>query len=194
MMRIIYRMPRSAAHKAASHDRIVDVAASRIREAGLDAPGVAAIMREAGLTHGGFYKHFTSREDLVAEAAQRAFAQSEQRVAELVEDADDPLVAFVDFYLSPEHRDDPGSGCAVVALGADASRADDRVRAAYTEQVQRYTAHLEQLLEGAKDARREAVASVAAMVGALLLARAVNDDRLSREILRDVADAVKRKR
>ena len=142
MMRIIYPMPRSAAHKAASHDRIVDVAASRIREAGVDAPGVAEIMREAGLTH----------------------------------------------------RDDPGSGCAVVALGADASRANDRVRAAYTEQVQRYTEHLEQLLGGGKDARREAVASVAAMVGALLLARAVNDDRLSREILRDVADAVKRKR
>ena len=186
-------MGHSKDDKAASHDRIVQIAAARLRESGTAAPGVAEIMRAAGLTHGGFYKHFTSRDDLVAEAVDRAFADSEQTIERLTEGAEDPLAAFVDWYASAPHRDDPAAGCAVVALGADAARSDEHVRNAYTEQVKRYIAHLERLLGDGEDARRGAIASVSALVGSLLIARAVDDEALSDEILRDVREMVKSK-
>src|ERR1700733_13155103 len=111
-------MGHSKRDKAASHDRIVEIAAARIRESGTEGPGVAEIMKAAGLTHGGFYKHFDSRDDLVAEAVEEAVAQSREGFAAVVDGAADPLAAFVDWYLSPAHRDQPGTGCAVVALGA----------------------------------------------------------------------------
>src|SRR4051794_34385344 len=86
--------------KAASHERIVEIAAARMRESGTDGPGVAEIMRAAGLTHGGFYKHFTSRDNLVAEALAKAFAEADGATAEATKDAEDPLAAFVDWYAS----------------------------------------------------------------------------------------------
>jgi AcrR family transcriptional regulator len=94
-------------------ERILDVASERIREQGLDEPGVAEIMQAAGLTHGGFYKHFESRDDLIAQATETALAASDRHVHELTDQAQDTLAAFVDWYLSAEHRDDPGAGCAV---------------------------------------------------------------------------------
>src|SRR5438046_727694 len=112
-------MRHSKEDKAASHDRIVATAAARIREAGTEQPGVAEIMRAAGLTHGGFYKHFGSRDELIVEAVERALTDSESRVSELTAGADDPLAAFADAYLSVAHRDDPATGCGVVALGTD---------------------------------------------------------------------------
>ncbi|HEX4344013.1 MAG TPA: TetR/AcrR family transcriptional regulator [Solirubrobacteraceae bacterium] len=184
-------MGRSKEDKAASHERIVEVAAARIRESGTVAPGVAEIMQAAGLTHGGFYKHFASRDDLVAAAVDRALADGEDAMATITADADDPLAAFVDWYASSAHRDDPAHGCAVAALGCDVPRAEDRVRAAYRAQVQRYIAHLEQLLGGDEDCRRRAIVAVSALVGGLLIARAIDDEALSEEILRDVRDAVK---
>ena len=112
-------MGHSQTEKTRNHDRIVEVAARRIREAGTEAPGVAEIMAGAGLTHGGFYKHFGSRDELIAEAAEHTYAESERAAQQVIDGADDPLAAFVDWYLSAEHRDDPGSGCSVVALGND---------------------------------------------------------------------------
>jgi TetR/AcrR family transcriptional repressor of nem operon len=185
-------MGHSKEDKAASHDRIVEIAAARIRESGTTAPGVAEIMKAAGLTHGGFYKHFGSRDDLVAEAVERALADGTRATARVTADADDPLAAFVDWYASSAHRDDRAGGCAVAALGCDAPRADDRVRAAYREQVQRYIANLERLLGGDDgEARRRATVAVSTLVGGLMLARAVDDEALSGEILRDVRAAVK---
>jgi TetR/AcrR family transcriptional repressor of nem operon len=188
MIAIIHRMPRhSQAEKARSHDRIVDIAAARVRESGTAAPGVAEIMKAAGLTHGGFYKHFGSRDDLIAEAVDRAFADNEHAIAAVTEDADDALAAFVEWYLSGKHRDAPATGCGVAALGAEVARGDARVRAAYTEQVKRYLGLLERLLGDADpDARRQATVMLSTLVGALLLARAVDDPALSDEILRDV--------
>jgi len=86
--------------------------AARIREQGIDRPGVAEIMEAAGLTHGGFYKHFASRDDLIAEATEEALERSDRRLHELTDDANEPLAAFADWYLSAEHRDAPGAGCA----------------------------------------------------------------------------------
>ncbi len=191
-------MPRhSQEEKARSHERIVDIAAARIREAGTTTPSVAEIMQAAGLTHGGFYKHFDSRDDLVAEAVERAFAESRQATAEVIEGAEDPLAAFVDWYVSSEHRDDPASGCSVVALGGEVARADARIRTAYTDQVESYLAQLEELLGGAHadmpvdpETRRRATVMLSTLVGAVLVARAVDDPALSDEIIGDVRAAL----
>lgn len=183
-------MGHSQEEKAKSHQRIVDIAARRIRESGTDGPGVAEIMGEAGLTHGGFYKHFDSRDDLVAEAVDAAIEQGRAAFDRSVEGAEDPLARFLHDYLSPEHRDDPGTGCTVAGLGTDVARADDRVRAAYRGQVERYIANMEGLLGGGEDSRRRAIAAVSSMVGALMISRAVDDEALSDEILREVRATV----
>jgi TetR/AcrR family transcriptional repressor of nem operon len=109
---------------------------------------------------------------------------------EQVDGAENPLAAFVDAYLSTDHRDDPGTGCTVVALGADAARADDRVRATYRAQVEQYIADMEALLGGDEETRRRAIAAVSSMVGALLISRAIDDEELSDEILREVRATV----
>ena len=147
-------------------------------------------MNAAGLTHGGFYKHFGSREDLVAEAVERAFADNQEAAAAATEGADDPLAAFVEWYVSGEHRDNPASGCGVVALSGEVARGGVRVRAAYTQQVKRYLAHLEQLLGDADpEARRQAIVMLSTLVGSVLVSRAVDDAALSDEIIRDVRAA-----
>jgi TetR/AcrR family transcriptional regulator, transcriptional repressor for nem operon len=192
MTHVIYTggMGHSRQDKEKNHRQIVEIAAQKMRESGTEGPGVAEIMREAGLTHGGFYKHFDSRDDLVAEAVEAAIAQARESYTERVEGAEDPLAAFVDFYLSTAHRDDPGTGCPVVALGADAARSGERVRAAYRDQVESYIARMEELLGGGPDARRRAIAAVTSMVGAVLIARAVDDESLSEEILGEVRATV----
>ncbi len=175
-------MGHSRQDKARSHERIVEIAASRMRESGIAGPGVAELMKAAGLTHGGFYKHFASREDLVGEAVERALRDNEASVATLTagaDDARDALERFVDWYTSTDHRDAPGAGCAVVSLGADVPRADERVRAAYTRQVERYLAHLEVLLGD----RGRAAAALGTLVGGVLVARGVGPGELSDEIL-----------
>jgi TetR/AcrR family transcriptional regulator, transcriptional repressor for nem operon len=192
-------MPRrSQEDKARTHEQIVDIAAARIRQDGTTTPSVAEIMQAAGLTHGGFYKHFESRDELIAEAVDRAFAESQEATAEVIAHAEDPLAAFVDWYVSAEHRDNPASGCGVVSLGADATRADPRVRSAYTGQVERYLAQLEQLLGADADAdadaepetRRRAAVVLSTLVGAVLVSRAVDDPALSDEIITDVRAAL----
>ena len=135
-------MRHSKEDKAASHERIVEIAAARIRESGTEQPGVAEIMRAAGLTHGGFYKHFGSRDELIAEAVERALTDSEPRLVEIAAGAEDPLAAFADAYVSAAHRDDPASGCGVVALGTDMPRVGGPAQEAYRAQVERYLAHL----------------------------------------------------
>src|SRR5215203_2336776 len=151
-------MRHSKEDKAVSHDRIVEVAAARIRESGTEQPGVAEIMRAAGLTHGGFYKHFGSRDELIAEAVERALTDSESRLRDATSGADDPLAAFADSYLSTAHRDEAASGCGVVALGTDIPRVGGPAQDAYRAQVERYLAAIQSLLDDDDDdaARRRA--------------------------------------
>jgi TetR/AcrR family transcriptional regulator, transcriptional repressor for nem operon len=189
MSSIIHVMGHSRDDKARSHERIVEIAAARMRESGTAGPGVAELMKAAGLTHGGFYKHFDSRDELVAEAVERALHDNEGVMAGLVAGATDARAAlelFVDWYTSAEHRDTPGSGCAVVSFGADAPRADQRVRSSYTGQVQRYLVHLEELLGD----RKRAVTALSTLVGAVLVARAVSPGELSDEILAGARESV----
>jgi len=186
---------RRSEEKAASHERIVAIAAARIRESGTEQPGVAEIMRAAGLTHGGFYKHFSSRDELIAEAVERALTDSESRVLEMTGGEEDSLAAFADAYVSTTHRDDSSTGCGVVALGADMPRVRGPAQDAYRAQVERYLAYLQSLLGGDDDAaRRRATVTLSAMVGAVIIARALGPTARSDEILRDVREAVRERR
>jgi TetR/AcrR family transcriptional repressor of nem operon len=185
-------MGHSRQDKADSHQRVVAVAAARLRAAGLEGPGVAELMQEAGLTHGGFYRHFASRDDLVAEAVDYMRAQFERGRDAVAERG---LARLVEDYLTEAHRDAPATGCAVVALGGDIARSSERARSAYTEQVKSYLTLISDLLGPDHDpaaARAQAMATLSTLVGAMLLARAVNDDDLSRELLGSVRDQVGR--
>lgn len=186
-------MGHSKADKAESHERIVKIAATKFREAGLAGIGVADLMKEAGLTHGGFYRHFDSRDQLVAEAVESALDQGARRLGRVVErSGDQAFPAVVDSYLNREHVERTGSGCALVSLAADVVRSGSRARAAYTRQVESYLGMFEKLLDaGSPASRRRAITVLSALVGAIALARAVEDEALTVEILESVAAEVK---
>ena len=178
-------MGHSRASKREHHEEIVGVAASRFREDGVDRVGVADLMHLAGLTHGGFYRHFESRDELVAEAVERALHDGGQAMAAVAESPHDPLAAVIDAYLSITHRDNLGTSCAVTTLAGDVARSNPRARAAYTSQVGVYIDMLVRLLPpGTGDrSRATAITVLSTLVGAVSMARAVNDEALSREIL-----------
>ncbi len=119
---------------AERHEKILKEAAKLFRERGFDGAGVAEIMTAAGLTHGAFYAHFPSKDALEAEAVACAFAQSDKRIDALTAHASDPKRAFLDSYLSAAHRDDPGSGCVIAALGPEIAR-DSAARSPFTQRV-----------------------------------------------------------
>ncbi len=186
-------MGSSQSEKTASHERIVRTASTRIRRDGLDSLTVADLMGAVGLTHGGFYRHFDSREELVAEAVEAALEHGARRTAKVVvPEGADPLATIVDGYLSERHRDAPDSGCAVAALSGDVARSGPRVRAAYSVQVRRSLELLEGLLEerGTDAPSEHAHLLLAALVGALSVARAVGDPELSDEILARTTQAL----
>jgi TetR/AcrR family transcriptional repressor of nem operon len=189
-------MRNSKDEKAANHERIVSVAAQQIRERGTDKPGVAEIMRAAGLTHGGFYKHFGSRDELIDEAVALALTENELQAEQLLASADrDPMAAFADWYVSTAHRDDPGTGCGVAALGPDVSRIGGAAQTAYRAQVDRYLAHLQRLIGGHDpDSRRDALLTLSTMVGALVIARGLGRTERSDELLDAVREAIRERR
>ncbi|TYQ21322.1 UNVERIFIED_ORG: TetR family transcriptional regulator [Zoogloea ramigera] len=173
---------------ALNRERIVETAARLFRQNGYDGIGVADLMKGAGLTHGGFYGHFASKEDLLAEATAHALQRSVQRWQEKT--ASDPaggLSELATQYLSTRHRDHPENGCAIAALGPDVARLGPAVRSAMTVGVAGQVAVVEKCLAGeggdAAAIRQHALATYAAMVGAMVLARAVDDEALSQEIL-----------
>lgn len=174
---------------ALNRERIVETAARLFRQKGYDGIGVVDLMKSAGLTHGGFYGHFASKEDLLAEATAHAFKTSVERWRERAAAApnapETAMAGIGDSYLSVRHRDGPESGCSITSLGADIARLGPKVRQALTEGAKGQIAVLEQLVPGEDEAakRRRALATYAAMVGAIVLARAVDDDALSLEIL-----------
>jgi TetR/AcrR family transcriptional repressor of nem operon len=181
----------SQADKAASHERIVKTASRRIRRHGVDSVSVAELMNEAGLTHGGFYRHFDSRDELVAEAIDAAVTQGSERIHAAAQLGGQPaLTAIIDGYLSRLHRDKPETGCAVAALPTDIARTNARARAAYSRQVRRYIDLLAELTPGRDPDEGHLI--LAALVGALVLARAVDDRGLSDELLDNVARALRR--
>jgi TetR/AcrR family transcriptional repressor of nem operon len=152
---------------------------------------LAELMSAAGLTHGGFYRHFDSREQLVFEAVDAALAQGSGRTYAAAQlGGARAVAAIIDGYLSPVHRDKPETGCAVAAMATDIARSNPRARSAYSRQVRRYTELLAELIPG-RDAN-EARLILAALVGALVLARAVDDRRLSDAMLESTGRALHR--
>lgn len=175
---------------AANRDRVVEVAARLFRERGFDGIGVADLMKAAGLTHGGFYGQFKSKEDLAVEASARALAGTAERwPAMAARNPEAPLQALLDEYLSKGHRDKPGQGCALAALASDVARHDSpALRRTFTEALRPLIDMLTRIVpDGPEPARRgEALAYLSAMVGALILSRVVDDRDLSDEILATV--------
>ena len=184
----------SREHKLETHARIVKKASVRLREKGAHGIGVADLMKDAGLTHGGFYAHFDSREALVIEAFAYAMDRSTERWRKLAEQTppDKRLAAIVESYLTPLHRDDPGHGCAVPTLGAEIARESPKTRKAFA-------AKLEQMIDmlaaqipemPRKAARKQAMATMATMMGTLVLARIAGNGEFSDEILAAGREAV----
>jgi TetR/AcrR family transcriptional repressor of nem operon len=185
-------MGHSQAEKAESRERVLRIAARRIREQGMEQLGIAEVMKEAGLTHGGFYKHFSSRDDLMNQAAALALADGEEKMERAAQaDPDLPRTGLIDAYLSAHHRDTPGTGCALVTLGDTAGRGSDEMKQAYEKQVRGYLALIEGIPGDGSAERADAMVTLSALVGAVLMARAVADPELSDELLSTVATRLK---
>lgn len=167
-----------------NRERIVAVAAKLFRERGLAAVGVAEVMQEAGMTHGGFYKHFKSKDALIDEACRYAFAEpgSGLRAAAEAAPAGEELKTIVERYLSRRHRDNPGTGCALAALGGEVGNRKSPARKALQTGRERLVALVARYVKG-DDAKERAAAFVALMVGALINAR-LTDGAASDSILR----------
>jgi TetR/AcrR family transcriptional regulator, transcriptional repressor for nem operon len=171
---------------AENRERIVDTASRMFREKGFDGVGVDAIMNGAGLTHGGFYGHFGSKDDLAAEAVTRALERSVEKQSRFTDVSD-----LVSDYLSERHCADRANGCAIAALGGDVVRQSEGVRRGLTAHVRAQLERFTHLLRGgtAASRRKRAITTLVGMVGALTLARAVDDPTLSKEILAAARDA-----
>ncbi|MEA2884275.1 MAG: TetR/AcrR family transcriptional regulator, transcriptional repressor for nem operon [Bradyrhizobium sp.] len=181
-------------HKHETHARIVKKASVRLREKGAHGIGVADLMKEAGLTHGGFYAHFDSREALVIEAFDYAMDRGNERWRKLVEGMppERRLAIIADSYLTRAHRDDPGHGCAVPALGAEIARESPKTRKAFAARLERMIDMLADQIPGVPRnvARKQAMATLATMMGTLVLSRIAGNGEFSDDILDAGREAV----
>jgi AcrR family transcriptional regulator len=171
-------------HKDTTRQHIIDVASRQFRGNGVAAVGLAGIMSDAGLTNGAFYTHFESKEDLVQAVLLKALDRREERLRTVVSD-NAGLETMIREYLSSRHRDRPDDGCPTAALVAEVARHPKTTRDAFTAKVSKFIELIAtQIRAGSADERRRnAVAIYGVMVGTLQLARAVNDRKLSDEIL-----------
>ena len=172
---------------------VINVASRLFREHGFDGIGLKDLMEGAGLTQGAFYKQFASKDDLAAQASRRALESASCRwSAAAAANPKDPFGAVIAFYLSAEHREERMDGCPIVALGSDVARQGSDVKASFEAGIK---AHLELLsrLIGQTDGEEpngKAMAILSTMVGALILSRTVNDERLSKQFLQAAANSV----
>jgi len=184
----------SRQHKLETHARIVRKASIKLREKGAHGIGVADLMKDAGLTHGGFYAHFHSREALVIEAFTHAMDRSTERWRKLGEQAppEKRLSKVVNSYLTSLHRDDPGRGCAIPALGAEIARESSRTRKVFAGRLEQMIDMLADQIQGVprKAARKQAMAAIATMMGTMVMARIAGSGEFSEEILSAGRDAV----
>src|SRR3954453_9541033 len=172
---------------------VSDVASRLFREHGFDGIGLKDLMETAGLTQGAFYKQFASKDDLAAQASKRAFeSASGRRLAAAGANPQDPLAAVIALFLSMEHRAERMDGCPLVALGADAARQGPEVKASFEAGIKEYLEMLGRWLGEAdgEEPSGKAMAILSTMVGAMVLSRAVNDERLSKQFLQAAAKSV----
>lgn len=176
-------------HKAETRKKVVEAAARRFRRDGIEATGVVDLMADAGLTHGGFYAHFASKENLVKEALQAAALKSRERLQRRISEARaagrDPLEAFVTNYLTTLHRDRPDNGCSVAALGSEIARHPRKTKEAFTEglsqTIEMIAGALPDTISRGRVEKAYAVFSI--LVGALQLSRGVSDPDMSQSII-----------
>jgi TetR/AcrR family transcriptional repressor of nem operon len=172
---------------------VIDVASRLFRANGFDGIGLKNLMEAAGLTHGAFYKQFASKDELAAQASERALESAAGRWSSAAQaDPKDPLGAVIAFYLSAGHREEIGDGCPVVALGADAARQGEDVKASFESGIRKYLEMLGPWVGGpdGEDSTDRAMAVLSTMVGAMVLSRAVNNERLSQRLLQAAAGDV----
>jgi len=178
-------MRRSKADKAITHSKILAVAAKRFRERGIAGIGVADVMKEAGSSVGGFYKHFGSRDDLVVEALAEAFKDLDGLERDF-----ESLSEYLEAFLSESHRDKPGTGCGITALAGDVRHASSSVKTVFTQRVKQSLSYYANGVKGgdSESKRTRAILLFSAAVGGMSLARAVNDKTLSRELLKALGE------
>ena len=188
-------MARNPDRKEITHERIVRAAARAIRKHGYERLGVAEVMKEAGLTHGGFYAHFESRDALLAEAADLAGAESADTLQRAIRRAKpgQELDAIVDAYLDDRHTEVREHGCAIAAAGSDVPRQPEAVRRATTHRIKELFGLIERQLPdwGKAAAHEKAMAIFSSLLGAIVLARAVDDPQLSKTIRKSVRELVR---
>ncbi|MBZ9742273.1 MULTISPECIES: TetR/AcrR family transcriptional regulator [unclassified Mesorhizobium] len=186
------RVSRSQAEQ--NRQTVIDVASRLFREHGFDGIGLKDLMKGAGLTQGAFYKQFASKEDLAAQASRRALEHASHRWTAAAEtNPDDPLAAVVAFYLSAGHREEKLDGCPVVALGSDAARQGNDVKASFEAGIREYLELLGSWVGGAQGEQDtgKAKAILSTMVGAVVLSRAVNDRHLAQAFLDAATEQVR---
>lgn len=178
------RLSRKA--KAQHHEEITTAASKMLRERGIERTSLGDLMQAVGLTHGGFYRHFKSKDELVASSALKGFEEIAQRFELRTAEADPrvALITYVEEYLSNVHRDDPAIGCMVSACGADASRQSAIVRDAFTKGMRRFLELASEGLSCPEDKRADRTIELCGLIlGALVMARAANDTIFSENIL-----------
>jgi TetR/AcrR family transcriptional regulator, transcriptional repressor for nem operon len=184
----------SREHKLETHARIVKKASVRLREKGAHGIGVADLMKEAGLTHGGFYAHFDSRDALVIEAFGYAMDRGTERWRKVMEQTppDKRFSTIVEGYLTPLHRDDPGNGCAIPTLGAEIARESPKTRRAFAAKLEQMIDMIADQIPGVprRAARKQAMATLATMMGAIVMSRIAGTGEFSDEILDAGREAV----
>ena len=184
----------SDTHKEETRRKVVRAAAVAVRAKGPDGVGVAEVMAEAGLTHGGFYAHFPNKEALVVAAIEEAFGQSSRRFGRMTEGLApaEALAAFVDLYVTPEHRAHPERGCPVAGLSSDLPRQGRPVREAYERGVRGLVGRIARWLpESTQDRDSLAASIVAEMAGTVALSRAISDDQEAARLLADARARIK---
>jgi TetR/AcrR family transcriptional repressor of nem operon len=182
-------------HKQETREKVLKLAAQALREKGPDRLGVAEVMAAAGLTHGGFYAHFASKDDFLAATLKEVFDHSAARMIKVAGDlpAKAALSAYVDFYVSTGHRDHAGRGCPIAALNSDLPRQSQKFRAEFDAGVKRLIAKLSEWIGamGLDEPDKQAAALLSAMMGALALSRAVADPQLSDDLLAAARKGIK---
>jgi TetR/AcrR family transcriptional repressor of nem operon len=182
-------------HKDETHKALIAVAAAQLRAQGPDRLSVAGVMKAAGLTHGGFYAHFKSKDALVDETLAEIFAKAKRRMGRLLDGLPPKhaLATYVDFYLGTAHRDDASNGCPITALNSDMPRQTKKIRAKFEAGMKALVAALAERMAAADiaEAQKLAPSILAAMAGAVSLSRSISDRALSDELLASTRAGIK---
>ncbi|PSH61515.1 TetR/AcrR family transcriptional regulator [Phyllobacterium sophorae] len=186
----------SRAQAEENRETVINVASRLFREHGFDGIGLKDLMKGAGLTQGGFYKQFSSKDDLAAQASRRAMESATRRWSAAAANSSNPLEAVMEFYLSPGHLGERADGCPLAALGSDAARQSEEVRRPFEDGIRVHFEILDELMDDAKRSSSspsgKAMAILSLMVGAVTLSRILEDENLSQSILGAAAVQVRR--